>query len=256
MEIFLGGLSPSVFAMAFGVTLMAGIVKGAIGFALPLIMIAVLPSFMPAQTALAALILPVVVANAHQSVRFGFHDAWVSAKAYWRIIALTLVGIAISAPFAVVLPQYIMFLLLGSAVMIFSVLQLTGWKPDIPEHRRNPIQYALGLIGGLYGGISGVWGPPVIVYLLATKTPKREMVCIMSVIFTVGGVMLLAMHLQTGLLNAQTLPLSLAMLVPSTLGLFLGYMVQDRLDAEKFRRYALIMLSISALNLLRRGFLG
>lgn len=256
MEIFLGGLPLWSFALAFGVTLLAGIVKGAIGFALPLIMIAVLPSFMPAQTALAALILPVVVANAHQSVRFGFRAAWVSAKAFWRIIVLTLVGITISAPFAVVLPQYIMFLLLGSAVLMFSMLQISGWTPDIPANRRNPLQYAIGLIGGLYGGISGVWGPPVIVYLLAAKTPKREMVCIMSVIFTVGGVMLLLMHLRTGLLNAQTLPLSIAMLVPSTLGLFLGYMVQDKLDAEKFRRYALIMLMISAVNLLRRGFFG
>lgn len=256
MDIFLGGLPLWTFMMAFGVTLVAGLVKGAIGFALPLIMIAVLPSFMPAQTALAALILPVVVANAHQSVRFGFREAWVSAKGFWRIISLTLVGIAISAPFAVVLPQNIMFLLLGSAVLMFSLLQISGWKPDIPANRRNPIQFAVGLVGGLYGGVTGVWGPPVIVYLLAAKTPKREMVCIMSVIFTVGGVMLLIMHLRTGLLNAQTLPLSVAMLVPSTLGLFLGYLVQDKLDAEKFRRYALIMLSVSAVNLLRRGLLG
>lgn len=256
MDIFLGGLPLWAFAMAFGVTLIAGIVKGAIGFALPLIMIAVLPSFMPAQTALAALILPVVVANAHQSVRFGFREAWVSAKAFWRIITATLVGIAISAPFAVVLPQNVMFLLLGSAVLMFSLLQISGWKPDIPPNRRNPIQFAIGLIGGLYGGISGVWGPPTIVYLLAAKTPKREMVCIMSVIFTVGGVMLLLMHVQTGLLNALTFPLSVAMLVPSTLGLFLGYLLHDRMDAEKFRRYALIMLSISALNLLRRGLIG
>jgi hypothetical protein len=256
MDFFFGGLPLWAFVLAFGITLVAGFVKGAIGFALPLIMIALLPSFMPAQTALAALILPVLVTNLHQTLRFGLADALASGRKFWRIIAATLVGIVISAPFVVVLPQQAMFLLLGSAVLIFSLLQISGWTPEIPRDWRGAVQVVTGLIGGLYGGISGVWGPPTIVYLLATNTEKREMVSVMSVIFAVGGVMLLVMHVRSGVLNAQTLPLSAAMLVPATLGLFLGYAVQDRLDAAKFRRYALILLSVSAVNLLRRGLFG
>lgn len=256
METFFGGLPLWAFALAFGVTLIAGAVKGAIGFALPLIMIALLPSFMPAQTALAALILPVLITNAHQTFRFGFAQAWASVRRFWRIIVTTMVGIAISAPFVVILPQNIMFLLLGSAVLVFSLLQLSGWTPDIPRNRRDMVEYVTGMIGGLYGGISGVWGPPTIVYLLATKTEKREMVSVMSVIFTVGAVVLLIAHIRSGLLNAQTMPFSVTMVVPATLGLFLGYRVQDKLDAEKFKRYALIMLCVSAVNLLRRGTFG
>jgi len=256
MDILMGGLPFWAFALACGVAVIAGMVKGAIGFALPLIMIAVLPSFMSAQTALAALILPVLVTNAHQTFRFGWARAYASGRRFWRIIVTTLIGIVISAPFVVMLPQDVMFLLLGSAVLVFSLLQISGWAPDIPRNRRAAVEYLTGLIGGLYGGISGVWGPPTIVYLLATKTEKREMVSVMSVIFTVGGIMLLLVHLKSGLMNAQTLPFSMAMVVPATLGLFIGYRVQDRLDADKFRRYALIMLCVSALNLLRRGMFG
>ncbi len=256
MDILMGGLPLWAFALAFGVTLIAGVVKGAIGFALPLIMIALLPSFMPAQTALAALILPALVTNAHQTFRFGWVRALASAKQFWRIIVTTMIGIVISAPFAVVLPQDVLFLLLGSAVLVFSLLQISGWTPDIPRNRRDAAEYLTGMIGGLYGGISGVWGPPTIIFLLATKTPKREMVSVMSVIFTVGGVMLLIAHLKSGLMNAQTLPFSLTMVVPATLGLLVGFKVQDRLDADRFRRYALIMLCVSAVNLLRRGMFG
>lgn len=256
MDTFLGGMPLWAFALACAVTLFAGFVKGAIGFALPMLMIAILPSFLPAQTALAALILPTLMTNLHQSLRHGFGAALQSAGKYWRIIVAMLVGIVITAPFVVVLSQQVLFLLLGTAVLAFSMLQLSGWVPEIPAHRRNLIEVATGLIGGLYGGISGVWGPPSIVYLLATHTEKREMVRVLSVIFTLGAVMLTIMHLRSGVLNAQTLPLSVAMLVPVSVGLFLGYIVQDRLDAARFRKYALIMLTISALNLLRRGVFG
>lgn len=256
MDILMGGLPLWAFALACVVTLFAGFVKGAIGFALPLIMIAVLPSFMPAPLALAALIMPVLVTNLHQSVRGGLPVALQTARRYWRIIGATVAGIAISAPFVVVLPQQILFLLLGVAVLFFSALQLSGWAPDIPRHWRNSIELCTGLIGGLYGGISGVWGPATIVYLLAAKTEKREMVRVLNVVFSAGAVMLVIVHLRSGVLNAQTFPFSVAMLVPATIGLVFGYRVQDRMDAALFRRYALIMLSVSAVNLLRRGIFG
>ncbi|MFN4101287.1 MAG: sulfite exporter TauE/SafE family protein [Pararhodobacter sp.] len=238
------------------VTFGAGFVKGAIGFAMPLIMIALLPSFMPAHTALAALILPVLVTNLHQSLRQGVVPAVAAGRKYWRIITATVVGILITAPFVVVLPQQVMFLLLGIAVLFFAGLQLSGWTPDIPPGMRSPIEVAAGLIGGLYGGISGIWGPPTIVYLMAAKVEKTEMVRVMSVLFTVGAVVLTVAHLRTGVLNATTGMLSALLLIPASLGMALGYRAHDAMDPARFKRWTLILLSVSALNLLRRGLFG
>ncbi len=256
MDGMIGGLSLEAFALACAVMLVAGFVKGAIGFAMPLILIAVLPSFMPAPVALAALILPVLTTNLHQSLRQGLAPALDSGRKFWRIILMTMVGILITAPFVVHLPQQAMFLLLGSAVLVFSLLQMSGWTPDIPQRWRGPVELATGFIGGLYGGISGVWGPPSIVYLLAVKVPKTEMVRVMSVIFTMGAVVLTLAHLRSGVLNATTAVLSAAMLVPAWAGMALGYRAHDRMDQSKFRYWTLILLVLSALNLLRRGFLG
>ncbi|MCB1361438.1 MAG: sulfite exporter TauE/SafE family protein [Rhodobacteraceae bacterium] len=256
MDIIIGGLPLWAFAMACVVTLFAGFVKGAVGFAMPLIMIAVLPSFMPAHMALAALILPVLTTNLHQSLRQGLGAAAQSGLRFWRIIVMTMVGILITAPFVVVLPQQAMFLLLGVAVLFFAGLQLSGWSPDIPPRWKGPIELGAGLIGGLYGGISGIWGPPSIVYLLAAKVEKTEMIRVMSVIFTMGAVVLTVAHIRSGVLNAQTAVLSAAMLVPAGLGMAMGYRVQDRLDPVRFKRWMLILLALSALNLLRRGLLG
>jgi uncharacterized membrane protein YfcA len=62
-------------------------------------------------------------------------------------------------------------------------------------------------------------------------------------------------HLKSGLLNAQTLPLSLFMIIPVLIGQTLGNLVQDRLDQQKFKRLTLFVLIIAGLNLVRRGLM-
>lgn len=256
MDTIIAGLPMWAFLAACAAMLVAGFVKGAIGFAMPLILIAVLPSFMPVQVALAALILPVLTTNVHQSLRQGLAPALASGRKFWRIIVTTMLGIVITAPFVVILPQEVLFLLLGSAVLLFTLLQLSGWVPEIAPHWRGPTELGAGLIGGLYGGISGVWGPPAVVFLLAAKVEKTEMVRVLSVIFTMGAVMLTLAHLRSGVLNAETAVLSALLLVPAWIGMAIGYRAHDRMDHARFKRWTLILLALTALNLLRRGLTG
>ena len=256
MDVLFGGLPAWGFWLACAITLFAGFVKGAVGFAMPLIMIAFFSSFMTPDLALAALILSVLTTNLHQSLRFGWAPAWASAQRYWRLIATTSAGIVISAPFVVILPQRLMLGLLGVPVMIFTLMQLTGWQPTIAPRHRNGAEYGLGTVGGLYGGISGIWGPPAIVYLLAMGAPKTEMVRVLGVIFVIGAVVLTLAHLGSGVLNAVTLPFSLALVVPAAAGMMLGFRLQDRLNPERFRFWTLVVLMVVALNLVRRAVFG
>ena len=58
-------------AIAFAVMLFAGFTKGAVGFGLPMICISGIGSVLPAEIAIAALILPGLVTNMWQSLRDG-----------------------------------------------------------------------------------------------------------------------------------------------------------------------------------------
>lgn len=256
MEFFYGGMPAWGFWLAVAITLFAGFVKGAVGFAMPLIMISAFSSFMQPELALAALILSVLTTNLHQSLRQGLAPALASGQRYWRLILLTCAGIMISAPFVVILPQRLMLGLLGVPVLIFALMQLTGWQPTIAPRHRNGAEYGLGLIGGLYGGISGIWGPPAIVYLLAVGTPKTELVRVLGVIFVIGALVLTLAHLGSGVLNAVTVPFSLALVVPAAAGMMLGFRLQDRLNPERFRFWTLVVLMVVALNLVRRAVFG
>ena len=256
MDVFSGGLEPWAAVLAVAVTLFAGVVKGAVGFAMPMIMISAFGSFMPAQTALAALILPTLVTNVSQAFRQGWRPARDSVCSYWRMVALITVFIVISAQFVVAIPQAVLFVLLGVPIVFFAVSQLLGHMLRFRVVNRGRAEVVTGVIGGLYGGISGVWGPPVLVLLLSLGAEKREMVRVQGVVFLIGAIVLMFAHLQSGVLNAVTVPLSAMLILPAMAGMWLGYQVQDRLNPDRFRRWTLVILAITGLNLLRRAVMG
>jgi hypothetical protein len=127
---------------------------------------------------------------------------------------------------------------------------------QIAQRHRLRAELGIGAFAGVIGGISGVWGPPTVVYLTALNTPKVEQMRVQGVVYGMGAVTLLLAHINSGVLNPATLPLSLALVVPSVIGLGIGFAVQDRLDQARFKRLTLIVLVIAGLNLLRRAVFG
>lgn len=247
------GLEPWAFALAIGITLFAGFVKGAVGFAMPLVMISTFSAFLSPETALAGLILPTLVTNVSQAFRQGVAAAWGSVRKYWRMIAATILFIIISGQFVREIPKQAFLILLGVPVTAYAAAQLTGRTLALKLEHRNRAEWALGAVGGLYGGIAGVWGPPVLIYLLSIQAEKREMMRVTGVIFLIGAVVLLGVHLQTGVMNRATVPFSAVLVLPALAGLMLGYRLQDRLPQARFRRWTQGLLVLTGLNLIRGG---
>ncbi len=250
-EIFTAGLSTEAFLAALVVTFLAGIVKGAVGFAMPMILVSAFAVFLPTDLALAGLILPTLFTNISQAFRQGVPAARGTALTYRRFLIGTVICIALSAPFAEVIPRAVYLMLLGLPITIFAALQLAGVNLAIKLQHRNRAEWGLGVIGGLYGGISGIWGPPLLVLLLSTGADKVQMIRAQGVVFLIGAVALLAAHLGTGLANAQTLAFSAALTLPALAGLYTGYAVQDRLDQNRFGRWTRALLVLTGLNLVR-----
>lgn len=244
------GISPLFFMAAVVATLFGGFVKGAVGFAMPMIMISALGSFLPPDVALAALIIPTVVANMWQALRQGVGNAVRSVRKVWRFLLVGLVFIVSSAQLFTLLPVRVLFLLIGTPIVLFSMAQLLGWRPKFSGRKAEVI---LAAIAGFSGGLSGVWGPPTVAYLTAIDTPKTEHVRVQGVIYGLGAVALLFAHIQSGVVRAETVPLSVAMLVPSVLGMWIGLKLHDRMPQEQFRKATLAVLVVAGLNLIWRG---
>lgn len=249
-------LSPLVIALSVAIGLFAGIVKGAIGFALPLIMVSGLSSIMEPQLALAGLIIPVVVTNFWQVFRKGIAPVVAAIRDVWRYVLVVCVSILVFAQLVPLVSQRAFYFVLGVPVVILALIQLAGVRLTIPPARRGIAEYIAALLSGILGGFAGTWGPTTVLYLLAIDTPKAKQMVVQGVIYGSGAVALLLAHLYSGVLNGRTFPFSTFLLLPALVGMAIGFRLQDRMNQNAFRNATLIMLTIGGLNLLRKGLFG
>jgi hypothetical protein len=253
MDLLPADLTPAALAAALAITLVAGFVKGAVGFAMPMIMVSGFSGFLTPEMSVAGLILPTLATNLSQAFRQGVPAARATALAYRRFLAGTVAFILVSAPLVTVIPKDAFLLLLGVPITGFAALQLAGVPLALPLRHRARAEWGLGVVGGLYGGVSGIWGPPLLVFLLSTGADKAQTVRAQGVVFLIGAVALLAAHLGTGVASPRALAFSALLVLPALAGLAAGYAVQDRLDQARFRRWTQVLLVLTGLNLVRQA---
>ena len=247
------GLSLGILAACVAITLFAGFVKGAVGFAMPLIMVSGISSILDPKLAVAAIILPIVATNLAQTFRTGLGPAWEAAKEHRVYVLIVCAAILVTGQLLPRIDSRAMYFVLGVPVTVLAILQLVGWRPRIAPARRRAAEVGAGLISGALGGLAGTWGPTTVLYLLALEVPKAKSVLVQGVIYGSGSFALLAAHSVSGILNRETVPLSAFLLLPGLAGIWLGFRVQDRMDQDLFRRATLVVLVIAGLNLIRRG---
>ncbi len=240
----------AVCALALG-----GFGKGVVGFALPMIALSTMGSFLPGEVAIALLIVPTFVSNMVQALRNGIGEALGSLQKFWRLNIVLVPTMALCAQLVVILSDRTLYLILGISISGFAISQLAGWSPRIAPRRKNLAEVLTAIGAGFFGGIAGIWGPPLVLYLLATGIKKVEMVRAQSVTFVIGSVILVIAHLRSGVLNPMTTPVSIWLIVPTMAAMAIGFRVQDKLDQRLFRTVTLVVLTLAGLNLLRRALM-
>lgn len=248
--------SPALWAAAVAITLVSGFVKGAVGFAMPMIMISGLSSLFAPDLALAILILPTLVTNGVQALRSGLPSARAAIATHRRYIFVVLVMVAASAQLVAILPDWALYLILGIPITIFAAVQLAGVRFSIRPQRRAIAEFTIGGFAGFVGGLSGVWGPPTVLYLTALETEKREQMQTQGIVYGMAAVVLTLAHINSGVLTTETGTLSALFVIPALAGTMVGFAVSDRLDQDRFRTMTLAVLILAGLNLVRRGLTG
>ena len=248
-------LSPTYFLIACSIAVLGGVVKGVVGFAMPMVLISGLTTFIAPDVALAGLIVPTLVTNLMQALRQGPQEAWQSIQRFRVFLVAMVATLVMSAQLVPMISSRMLLLMIGVPVICFALLQLSGKRFHLS--RQTPLSEGLvGGFAGCVGGLSGVWGPPTVAYLTALRTEKYTQMRVQGVIYGVGAVALFGAHVTSGVLRAETLPLSIALVPAAVLGMWMGTRILDRIDQQMFGRATLIVLLVAGANLVRRGLLG
>ncbi|WP_323769752.1 sulfite exporter TauE/SafE family protein [Antarctobacter sp.] len=251
----LADLTPFVLLCAVGIAALSGVIKGLVGFAMPMVLVSGLGSLIAPELALAGLILPTLVSNGVQALAQGPQAAMQSVRRFRLFLGVAFVMLLLSAQMVAIVPTQVLLLMIGGPITFFALLQLAGWQPRVTEGGHRGLEIGIGAFAGFIGGFSGVWGPPTVAYLTALGTEKREQMRVQGVIYGLGAVALTLAHIGSGVLNAKTVWLSVMLLPPALLGMWIGRQAQDRIDQKAFRRATLVVLLVAGLNLVRRALL-
>ncbi len=242
--------------VAVAVALVAGVIKGVSGFALPMILVSGMVMIVNPQLAIASMVVPTIVTNFWQVFATGARDAAATFFRFRVLILTTLAMIFIHAQWIGGLPLNALLIILGAAIVCISVVQLLGVRIQLSSGYTKISAFIAGQVAGFFGAIAGTWGPPTVIYLLAINTHKKEQVRVSGITFGLGAVMFGFAHLQSGIITAEAMGLSLFLTVPCIIGLLMGMQIQDRIDQKRFRYIILIVLLIAGLSILRKAILG
>lgn len=234
------------------VAVLAGTIKGMVGFGMPLVMISGLSTFLAPDLALAGLILPTLVSNGVQALRHGQAAVWKSMQRFRVFLLVGGLVMVIAAQFVRILPEQVFLLIIGVPVALFSIMQLAGVQVRLTQTSFR-VEALVAVVAGFLGALSGIWGPPTVTYLTALGVEKAEQLRIQGVIYGLGAVVLLLAHISSGVVRSETLLFSFLLLPPAMFGMWIGGAVHDRIDQETFRKATLLVLTVAALNLIRRA---
>ncbi|MDU8944025.1 sulfite exporter TauE/SafE family protein [Ovoidimarina sediminis] len=241
----------TLLLLSTGAFLIAGTVKGAVGIGLPTTAIGLMTLAIDPRTAIALILVPMIVSNAWQVYRSG--EILTAARRYLPFAAALMAGVWVTVSLTANAPDRVLFGVLGVAILIFVAVNATRFAPRIPDAFDRPAQIGFGIVAGVMGGLTSVWAPPMAVYLAARRVPKDEFVRASGLLIFLGSLPLAFGYLREGFVTTPLLLLSLGLLVPTILGFTLGEALRTRLSEEAFRRVLLGVFFLMGLNLVRRA---
>ena len=256
MEFMLAEINIFQLLVLILIPFFGGFIKGVTGFGFPMILISGLGVIFNPELAVSFLIFPLLAVNTMQMLQFDIDRILKAFVRYYRITISLCICLYVSSPLVLVLSKSILFIILGLPITLLATLQLCGWRPTLSDRFQKPGEYLTGIIAGLGGGFAGVWAPLVVTYLLSLDITKRENILAQGVIYFAGSIILIMAHLNTAILNYQTIPTSLVLIVPAMLGLFVGVKVQNELNSDRFRQFVQVILVFAGMNLLVRGLMN
>lgn len=245
------GLDPATLAGVLAVFLLGGIVKGGLGFGLPLVTIALLPFLVAVDLALAINVLVQPVVNVGQLTGSG--RAGEAIRRFWPMLPALALGTALGALFVRGVEPDTLMLLLGLFIMAFAVLDATGAGLPVPPRRERAAGLGTGLAAGVVGALTTANGPVFVMYLVSLRLDRRLFRATLGLLFIVSPVLIAGSFAGIGLLDAPRAALALLCIPPALLGMWAGARLAGRLDARGFRRAVLAGLFCLGANFALRG---
>jgi uncharacterized membrane protein YfcA len=218
--------------------LLAGFIKGVLGFGFPIIALVVLTLTIGLLDALAIIILPTLATNIWQALS-GPHLPAVIRR-MWLYFLVAAIGVLLTARYLTIINVNWLTALLGAVLFFFALSRIFNIHITVPREKEPVLSVILGAINGALTGLTGSFMVPSVLYMQALGFQKDMLVQAMGFFFAVSTLMLTISLGSNGLIDGQQARLSALALVPSFIGVYVGRWTRGQVDEQSFQKIFLI----------------
>ncbi len=232
------------------IILLTSVIQATAGFGFSLLAVPVMVLFIDLHQAVIIATLLGTVSN--------FGQAWQLRHHHDREIAkIFIVASCLGAPFGFALFRYgnqdIMKVILGCAV-IFGVWMLARGR-DL-QHANQALDWTMGWVSGVLLLATSTNGPPIVFTLQTRRLLPDVQRATLNLIFSVTGVSSITIFAVAGKIHLDELRVALITTPLMLLGVFIGTRVRVHIDAVRFRRMVLVLLTLGGVSSLVSAFVG
>ena len=206
-----------------------------------------------------------VVAGGFLAPMFLAMDAF--ALRYWKpstwsrpdlvlLLPGLIAGIALGFVLIRVLDRHLVSVLMAAMTLAFSALWLFGSKKVEARPRSPTTAIVAGTASGVTTMVAHSGGPPVAMYLLPRGLPKAVYAGTTSLFFTVGNLVKAGPWLALSPPAGATITMMLLTLPAVPLGIWVGWILHERLDQKRMYAACYLLLTVTGLKLLFDGLHG
>ncbi len=240
--------SISTFDIISGIiiVLIAFFVRATIGFGSGLISVSLLTIFLPINITVPA----VFVLDFLGSIILGAYDF---KEVKWGDLSYLLPATVLGLLFGAYILKYAdpqkLTIFLGIFILAY-VIYASIMKQDKLPYAKNSVGVPLGFLGGFIGSLYGGGGPPIVAYLQMKHRGKRVFRATFQIVAITDSIFRLFIYIFLGLLTLKALKLSVILIPPLLIGLFLGNKFHFAINQKTFYYLVMIILSFAATALI------
>lgn len=240
-------------AIATVAFVIAGIVKGVVGFGFPIIALVILTLVFGLLDALAIIIIPTLATNISQALA----GSWLPQifRRMWLYFLLATIFIFLTSFYIGDANVDLLTGLLGAVLLVFAVTRLFNLHVFVHPKHEAALSVVLGAVNGTLTGFTGSFMVPSVLYMQALGFGRDMLVQAMGVFFTVSMLMLTISLGRNDLISADQLKLSAIALVPSFAGVYAGRWVRHQIDEAVFQKVFLVAVLILGFYITMRSLL-
>ncbi|WP_443644515.1 sulfite exporter TauE/SafE family protein [Candidatus Levibacter sp. Uisw_134_01] len=238
---------PTIIIIIILAVLAGGLVKGTLGFGMPMVALPIIAFIIPPTTAMILLCAPIFLTNFLQ-IKF---RQGVSSYRFLPMFLSLIIGLIIGARLILEIDVNTITQIIAVSIIFAALVNCFGIKiKNINKNHENTITSLIGFGSGILGGLSTFYGPPMLAYLVAIDLPKEKFVRTVSTMYFIGSFPLYGSLIYYGFATKEDLIFSLILIIPAFIAQQVGTKIRDKFNQKQFRICILITLIILGFSLL------